>query len=584
MELLAIISIIFSLYAIYRVSALDKKLTRLGELPREDVSPVNHAPAAQHEEPAAIHGAEINTTASSIKTSSETSDPFSRLIAWYVKDWPLKTGALFILMGCVWLMTYAFMNNWIGEMGRVTLGLIVGSLVLLGAEYRMRTSASQGITLTGLGASIVIFATYAGRHMYDLFPPIVGMSFLVATMAFVVFVSLRHKSLSLAVGGLIISGLTPLLIASETRSVMGLFGYLLAVASCFLFLGRYATWRIITPLTMLLVVMYSASYLFSSYESLTWTVTPKELLELRFFAMTFMSLFFLTNIGGIMTRKKADTVDLSIALGIGALSVWWILTLSPEMYRSILVLAAGIISAGAAYVVSSRSGVRSASETYTIVGVVLLATATAIELDGPALAIAFAVQALVVPLIAGRVMGLRMTKWLLWYHLPAGLIGLSHIGMTTLDRSFFIDHLPALLAITASQWFTGYTLYTNEGKRDPSIHQLSIFFLILGSVMGLLTLWRTNEVVLTLMNLTVNGAPPLIIYTIIGLGTYLMGKKNARPILGRFGLGILIFVIGRLLLVELWDMDLAARIVTFFLIGIMFIFSVLLGKSSSQRV
>lgn len=38
---------------------------------------------------------------------------------------------MLLLIGFGWLTTYAFLNNWIGPMGRIALGIIAGSLFIL---------------------------------------------------------------------------------------------------------------------------------------------------------------------------------------------------------------------------------------------------------------------------------------------------------------------------------------------------------------------------------------------------------------------------------------------------------------------
>ena len=56
---------------------------------------------------------------------------FEKFSAWMKEDLLLKFGALLLLIGFGWLTTYAFLNNWIGPMGRITLGIIVGSFFIM---------------------------------------------------------------------------------------------------------------------------------------------------------------------------------------------------------------------------------------------------------------------------------------------------------------------------------------------------------------------------------------------------------------------------------------------------------------------
>ncbi len=60
-----------------------------------------------------------------------TPTSFDKFVEWLKEDWLLKLGAMLLLIGFGWLTTYAFLNNWIGPMGRIALGIIAGSLFIL---------------------------------------------------------------------------------------------------------------------------------------------------------------------------------------------------------------------------------------------------------------------------------------------------------------------------------------------------------------------------------------------------------------------------------------------------------------------
>ena len=59
----------------------------------------------------------------------------------------------------------------------------------------------------------------------------------------------------------------------------------------------------------------------------------------------------------------------------------------------------------------------------------------------------------------------------------------------------------------------------------------------------------------------------LSIYTVIGIAAYLEGFKFESRALRIYGGALLLCVVGRLLVVDVWQMELTGRIITFFLIG-----------------
>jgi len=128
-----------------------------------------------------------------------------------------------------------------------------------------------------------------------------------------------------------------------------------------------------------------------------------------------------------------------------------------------------------------------------------------------------------------------------------------------------------------STFLSGCYFYYSDGREDKDLHSASLLLVIVGAVYGLLLIWRTSDEIIPITYLA--RAISLIIYTVIGLTSYVLAGLQNRSVLRKFGLGLLIAVIGRLLVVEIWSMELTGRIITFFLIGLLFIGSVLMGKT-----
>lgn len=570
MELLGFLSIILSLVAIFKVNTLSKQIDALKN---QTLSPSPVATEIKQQT-----AKQIDTEASrEVKTVRSSSDkgPIEKFAAWYAHEWPLKTGALFILLGFLWLVTYAFLNNWIGPAGRITFGMISGALILFFGERRMQKIKTQGITLVGLGAGIVIITTYAAQEVYQMFPPQLALVFIVLTMVYTTFVSLRYRVLSLSIFSLCIGGIAPLLIGSEEKSIMGLYGYLLAVVISNIWIARYSKWKILSALSIVLITLYSATFFFSSAETLKTTLSPKEFFEITFFAITFCSLFYFSTLASIVTSRRASPLDLQTAAFVGFFSLAWVNALAMPEYKSIIVLFVALAYAGGAYAVYLKTKIPSAVQVYTVVSMILLAVATAFEFDGPALTVAFSIEALVLPIISSRFLGTTMTKYMLLYHILPVALGVG--ALTGMSGESFARDFTVLTLVTLSTFLSGCYFYYADGKEDKDLHSASILLVIVGAIYGLLLIWRTSDEMISITYLA--RAVSLIIYTLIGLTSYVMAGLQNRTVLKKFGLGLLIAVIGRLLIVEIWSMELTGRIITFFLIGILFAGSVLLGKT-----
>jgi uncharacterized membrane protein len=65
--------------------------------------------------------------------------------------------------------------------------------------------------------------------------------------------------------------------------------------------------------------------------------------------------------------------------------------------------------------------------------------------------------------------------------------------------------------------------------------------------------------------------------------TYFRGLFEGNSGLKKYGAVMLILVVIRLVLVDVWAMDLALRVVTFIVIGVMFISTAFISKSKKEE-
>ncbi len=116
-----------------------------------------------------------------------------RFAAWIKEDWLLKLGALLLLIGFGWLATYAFLNNWIGPMGRIALGIIAGALFILLGWWRIQKYLHQGGVFLVLGSTTILLTTFAARQVYDFFTPFSALAIMFLSTAFVALASVKYR-------------------------------------------------------------------------------------------------------------------------------------------------------------------------------------------------------------------------------------------------------------------------------------------------------------------------------------------------------------------------------------------------------
>ena len=260
MEFIAII-ILFVL--IVRLQRKVRKLELKSKLPQgQAVEPIFQTPAAI---PSFQPTAEPRVITEIAPASTLSKEPgwTTRFGAWIKEDWILKLGALLLLIGFGWLTTYAFLNNWIGPMGRITLGIIAGALILIFGWWRMQKYLHQGSIFLVLGSTVILLTIFAAREFYGFFTPLIALIAMLLSTTFVAIASVKYKTRTLALLSLILAGAAPFLTNSVNPSYVGLFSYLFVICLGAIWIVALTGWRALTPASLIIVTLYSLPHLTS---------------------------------------------------------------------------------------------------------------------------------------------------------------------------------------------------------------------------------------------------------------------------------------------------------------------------------
>src|SRR3989338_8074716 len=155
--------------------------------------------------------------------------------------WLNRIGILALLLAAAFFLKCAFDNDWVGERGRVAIGLLCGSGLLVYSEWLRRRGYryfSEGIA--GLGAGVLYLSLYAGWSFYHLFPQAAAFAGMVVVTAAMVAVALGRDSQRLALVALVGGFLTPILLSTGKDQQVVLFTYL-AVLDAGLLADRKST-------------------------------------------------------------------------------------------------------------------------------------------------------------------------------------------------------------------------------------------------------------------------------------------------------------------------------------------------------
>lgn len=495
---------------------------------------------------------------------------FDRFVVWIKDDWLLKLGALLLLIGFGWFATYAFLHNWIGPMGRIALGIVAGAFILAFGWWRIRKFIQQGSVFLVLGSTVILLTIFAAREIYGFFTPLSALIVMFLSTAFVALASVRYKTLALALSSLILAGVAPFLTNSPSPNYIALFAYLIVVVLGAIWIVALTGWRALTTAALILITLYSLPHL------LSFVTSDKGALLL--FAYGFAAIFFITNTIGILRLKDKDLVpDLVTAAGNGLLLLAWIMRAAPEEWQSIIISAWMIVFAAGAFIIFRASDLRKPFYAYAGVCITMLAAATAAELSGSALTIAYTIESgLVVAITYAILRETRIAESMSWLLAGPAALSIQSIVSSVWRNQVFHKEFFVLFTLAAVMLSLGAVFFRKSFSAAGQQSKIASKLIIIGSFYAYLLLWLSlhaafqNDDRATML--------ALVIYTLIGLMSYFYGRVNEKRAFRAYGGALLGFVVLRLLVIEVWQMELTGKIITFFLVGTLLVSTAFFGR------
>ncbi len=567
-----ILAIVGFVYCINRINSLAKEVdslkklfqsgTPLPAMPRpitavsESAVHIDYAPAA---------------VATPVYPVEDTSNAF---VEWLKKDFLVKLGAFLLLIAFGWFVSYAFANNWIGPMGRISLGILAGMAFMVGGLLRIEKEKHQGSIFTVLGSTIILLTIFAAREMYDFFTPVTALLVMFLSIVLVAKVSVVYRSKSTAVSGLVLASIAPFLTNSPDSDTLMIFSYLTVVVLGSLWVLAKIDAIILQFAAFVVVVLYSIPYLnFGTTDDGTALA----------FGFLFTVIFFFSNIMSILHRTSddANTVNLVVASGTGLYLASWIAQGVPSEWQSLLYVAWALVFASGAFVVFVRTNKRVPFYIYSAVSLGLLAAATAAIFEGPMLTLAYTLEVTVLVVLALRVLNNNLVaSRLSWLFVGPVMLSLESVDSSAwysgvLHNDFFI-----LLTLMVCIGFAAQQLILAPKSEAAKEDFTGAVWAFVGSLYAMALVWLVTHAIFLDDQATMFS---LLVYTIAGLVMYVQGRVHQSTYVTRGGMLLIAFVVARLLFIDVWQMEISGRIVTFLLVGILLISTAFIKKSNQTN-
>ena len=476
----------------------------------------------------------------------------------------MKLGAFFLILALVWFVTFSFMENWIGPVGRVTLGILAGAALLFWGHTLISKKPVPGQVIVVTGATMVLLTVFAARDIYDFFTPASALGIMAITVALTAVIAVVHRTLALAVLALIGGAVAPLLTAAPSPDFTALLAYIFILDLGVLAVVALRSWRSLVVLGLIITGGFSSAF-FEMNESTVWT-----------FMALFFALFFAVSTSAIWRSKKALIVDLITTALAVALGIFWVAEFIPDHLQSVVLAGAALVAIVLSSLLFRRGAPSIVVYTHGAAAMALLGAATAFELEGEALTIAFFVEALA--LLAVARFGMKDT------HAVWGASFLQIIPLLLAFESFdrwndlgdeFAVVLAGMLSLTAGALILRNFFPADQKSRLPQI------FSTLAVIFSVVLIWRFLEVLIDSHSYAHGAA--LVVYSLAGVALFFRGTLQNLKTERIAGIILLTVVTLRLLFVEVWSMSLGGKIITFLVVGALFVSTAFFKKSNQPN-
>jgi hypothetical protein len=491
-----------------------------------------------------------------------------KFFTWLAQDWPMKVGGAFIIAAIGWFVTWAAMVGWLSETARIVLGYLFAVVAIVFGARRVEKNTTQGNLFLIIGIGAMLISTLGGVY-YNLVSHIVGLFVMLVTVGLVTLISLKQDRESLTAAMIFFGAIIPIFFFQglKTDSV---FIYLFILSLGSLWVVFLKKWRSLMVFSLLMIGSYS-------FVNIAGNIHTHDMENFKNILISFLfgGLFYSANVALIVITKQVKKYDVFTALMVGVLMLVWILSFASKDLEPFLLLLVALIFGSGGYFVFAETKIKAPAIIYGGVAMTLIAITTAILLDGASLITAYFVElcfvvATSLALIRRKVTGEVQAFSMIAYSIVA-IFSLNSVS----DLFYYLnyahqgdDMMKDLITIftafvTAFVIAGSVVIFTNlEEKNNMTFFR---FFAYAGEIFGLLFVWFVTH--LFFSSYDVATFISLVIYTIIGLSFYVMGAKiNYQPY--RIVGGMLFaLVIGRVLLVEFWEMEMVVRMITALVLG-----------------
>jgi uncharacterized membrane protein len=475
-----------------------------------------------------------------------------------------RIGIAAVLIGSAYFLRHAFEHEWIGPTMRVSIGMVLGIVLLVWAERLRRKEARIfAYSVDVIGVGVLYLSIWSASQLYALVPTTVAFAGMVVVTAATVALALRHDSEFLAALAMTTGFLTPVLLASVEGRTIELFSYVLLLDVAALVLLALRPW------VLLFVVNFAGTlFLYTGWHVTTYS--PDELNV----ALGFTTAFFVVFAKVSLVRRWSSIPVLQLAILVllplaNAFVYFTQLSLLFRDQRPLLVTSTAAL--GVIFIVlfglfrarhraSGSQSLRSLADLHLGIGLGFLLLTIPLHFDGTAITLAWLVAAAVLFSIHAR---LR--------HPVLATAASIALGVAVL-RLVFIDEFHAgmvLINLRAFSFMLAIALFAWLGYMAREQHQrpLRNMAIFAANALAIIALTREANDLFAGRALARDFAWSSI-WMSYAAGLMVAGFRRSSSFVRWLGLGLLGFTVLKVFFYDLAELEAIYRIMSFIALGV----------------
>ncbi len=455
-----------------------------------------------------------------------------------------KIGIAVLVLGIAFFVKYAIDKDWINEIGRVSIGLLCGALLVGIAHYLRNSYRSFSSVLAGGGIAVFYFTIAFAFHQYQLLSQTAAFIIMVVITSFAVALSVLYNKIELAVIAAIGGFITPFLVSTGEGNYIVLFTYLAILNIGLLSLSYFKRWPLVNIVSLFFTELIFAGWMI---QTLTQSKTVSYLIALLFATIFYLIFLGMNMLYQIRNRLEFRPFDYFILLfltatyyaaGMILLHHW-----NDGAYQGLFTLAAGMLNLCLAWYFFRRN-IADRNLLYLLIGLTLtfITLTIPVQLHGHAITLFWSAEAVLLLWLHQRstigifkyssvLIGLLTIISLLMDWNNAAQTSTYQLDVIFTDLKGILTNIVAIIAFAGYSWLLNrqnpdglFTLQVKNGTAGKAAYILSAVLLYITCIFGV------NIYFGTLDSYSIPNVYHRLITFAFGICVFLGYQKTNRPV------------------------------------------------------